>query len=344
MSRATSPKAGIPTLRFWRALALALIWASFPVEAARAQWDWSNPRALPSLVTEWRLEGEACDVVVEGTSVLVLKQSGLVALDGRTGALLWEQPAARGPCGYRQEALHVVEDSVVAAQGEQIFLVDLGSGVLRGVVKAPERVERIWGHAAQYVIVQTSAEDDGKELLSLDSRGRAVAAQQRFAGFVVALVLRDDLVMVAAGHGSKYAVHALRVPDLSELWRLDGFTGVERIGAAVYVEKAAESEETSVHDFVRVDPRTGALGERLPRREPADSVYSDRLPWELDIVRRNGYWLRRNSLERGKPVWSTELPGYPAGRTLHNGKLYLPLLCRWPRFPRRAGLGDGRHR
>jgi hypothetical protein len=310
----------------WKGLGALLICVSAPAVGQTAS-DWSRPRELPSLSVAWRDDGPVCNAAVADGLVLVLSPQGLSARDARTGDRIWEQRAVVGECGFGGGVILMVSGAaIVAAQGG-IFWVDLLSGDVTASIEC-SRVRNLW---RQPLLAEVEVEDGADETLLLridEATGRELARTQLPKYISSLATIADNLVLVVPAPSERaYEVRALRTSDLTELWRRRGFAEVEIIDGNPYMQTL--DREGYGSDWIRVDPRTGSLGESIPPREE-DGIRMGRpdlvSTWALQLLEErqtHRVRLRRNRAPSGDAIWTADLAGRPNGIARLDSRLFV---------------------
>ncbi|MEO8500206.1 MAG: PQQ-binding-like beta-propeller repeat protein [Vicinamibacteria bacterium] len=309
---------------------LALV-ATLLVIAPEQGFDWSRPRELPSLVKHFQIDVEPCALAVQGGTLFILAKDRLEAHNAETGALLWEQKSVAGDCPYNwQQPLQLMGDVVVAAAGDQLFLVEGSSGRVRQAIALGGRMIRLAGPPIVVEIIKGKGNAARTyELLSVDLKTGQVVGRRPLDDSVSDLDVFGDVAVVSASVRGKptHETTGLGLPGLNELWQLTGrFYGAELIGGVPYLmyEDWARSH---IIDFHRLEPRAGRLGTKLPPRASGNynNNFGMNLPFELEIAEATGdkVRLRRNGVADAKALWTTELPGIFTAWAREGERLYL---------------------
>ncbi|MEO8500479.1 MAG: PQQ-binding-like beta-propeller repeat protein, partial [Vicinamibacteria bacterium] len=178
---------------------LALV-ALLSAIAPEQGFDWSKPRELPSLVKRFQIDIKPCAIAVRGGTLFILAKDRLEAHDAATGALLWEQKRVAGDCPFNwQHPLQVMGDLVVAAVGDQLFLVEGASGRVRQAVALGGRMSRLAGPPIVVEVIKGKGNSPRTyELLSVDLRTGQVVARRPLENSVSDLDVFGDVAVVSA--------------------------------------------------------------------------------------------------------------------------------------------------
>ncbi len=313
------------------------------------------PIGSPPTVRWQRSFGQDADapIVADGVLYLGVEGSGLVAVDGLTGADVWSVDIGRvfAPvsvadgvvfCGTASNGVHaidvttatsrwntslggmiigntfVVGDRVYAASPAGMHALDVASGAI------------VWEHGVRATnVVATPAADEGTLYFGIDRTFYAIdraTDEERWSvevGGVMGVSVANGLVYATSSDG---LLHALDAATGDERWR---FAGSDIFWSAVSATDASLFVGNSDHFVYALDALTGA---ELWRFETGDWVLSDPILAGDVLYVGTGTHMEESGARpvyaidatTGAEIWRFETTGLiHAGLTIANGLLYV---------------------
>ena len=289
-------------------LAFVSFAALAPSLAGQDAPDWSRPRALPSLDVRWRVAVDACDVLTTDDVVYVLAEDGLVAHDAVSGDVSWEQDEVGGSCLYSARQLVLVDAALFVGTPNGVYRLAASTGDVTEFLP----MARVRDMFDPPLLVDMADEDEQHHLVRIDPLSGTEVARASLPGSAWSLAATSEFVLVVPSESRRFIVRALRMDDLSEVWRRSGYSRVHTIGDELYLESL--DDEGYGSDLFHVDPATGQLGDKLPERRDDWWDSNRALDWEVQLLDDDGqHRARRNRIPSGEAVWTVNLPGFPRG-------------------------------
>jgi hypothetical protein len=263
-------------------------------------------RQLPSLKVEWSVPGEVTELLVEGSDVYVLTETGVSAYEAGSGRLLWQAPIT-GECSCSLR-MQIAGNVLAVAAEHELYLIERATGARTATVTFELLITDLFGPA---LVVELSDSMSATELIGIDSVTGSKRGRWHCSGWLSTTYQVDGAVVVMRRDDDTYEAIGIDAESLSELWRFSParYSDLHLLGDQILLSQPEKDHEER---FQTIDPRTGELGAALPQRQKVDVWVSDEV-WHLQTIAvdysNSTFTLRRNDPEKAQPVWLVELPG-----------------------------------